>query len=107
MSNETRINKFKAFQNECENRAEQLRLQLESEIKPKIKQLAISVGVDMELTQHSCYVTDPRYNDRELNAFTKKIDLKFLPFQDMIYFISDELRIDVCFCIEKRKFRWW
>jgi hypothetical protein len=102
-----RRNKFQIFQDLCEKKAEKFRLQLEKETKEKVKELAISVGVDMELTQHSCYVTDPRYNDRERNAFTTKTDIRFQPFQDMIYHLSDELQLDLCFQIENGKFKWW
>jgi two-component sensor histidine kinase len=102
-----RKNKFEMVSSNCIKKQDKFRDNLFKELQPKIKEMALSIGVDMEHTQHSLYVTDKNYNENNGDDYSDAIDEKFEPFKNMIYQLGDEVGIGFYFCIENGKFRWW
>lgn len=101
-----RKNKFEMLSSNCLKKQEKFRSELLKELKPIIKKMALSIGVDMKHTQHSLYITDKNFNENNAEYY-KALETKFEPFLDMIYFLGDEVGVYLYFCIENGKFRWW
>lgn len=72
---------------------------IEKDLKAVVKRRCIALKMDVTNTQHSLSADNIDYDD----LLKRK---RFQEFQDFIYYISDNHKVDFYFTVENGKFRW-